>query len=120
MTSSPDTEMLFSYGTLQQRQVQLDTFGRVLTGYADSLVGYVLAQVKITDPKVLASSGQEYHPILRFSGQPSDLVEGTVFALSPAELAAADQYEVADYRRQAATLLSGNTAWVYVAADHPN
>lgn len=110
------TEFLFSYGTLQQRQVQLDTFGRELTGHADTLVGYLLAQVRITDPKVLASSGQEYHPILRYSGVPADQVAGTVFAISAAELAAADRYEVDDYQRVATTLLSGQVAWVYVAA----
>jgi len=114
---SQHTEYLFSYGTLQQRQVQLDTFGREFAGKVDSLVGYQLAQVRITDPKVLASSGQEFHPILRYSGEPLDLVAGTVFALSTAELAAADSYEVDDYQRVAATLLSGQTAWVYVAAD---
>ncbi len=117
MDQNQHTEFLFSYGTLQQRQVQLDTFGRELTGKADALVGYQLAQVRITDPAVLASSGQEYHPILRYSGEQSDQVAGTVFALSAAELAAADSYEVDDYQRVATTLLSGQSAWVYVAAD---
>jgi len=111
------TEFLFSYGTLQLRQVQLDTFGRELSGNADALVGYQLAQVRITDPKVLASSGQQYHPILRFSGASADQVAGTVFMLSAAELAAADSYEVDDYQRVATTLLSGQVAWVYVTAE---
>lgn len=110
------TEFLFSYGTLQQLQVQLDTFGRALAGKEDALVGYQLAQVRITDPAVLASSGQEYHPILRYSGNAADQVAGTVFAISTAELAAADSYEVDDYQRVAVTLLSGQVAWVYVAS----
>ena len=38
------------------------------------------------------------------------------FEITPAELAAADQYEVADYKRIAVTLLSGRAAWVYVKA----
>ena len=117
MTASSDVEFLFSYGTLQLRQVQLDTFGRELTGQPDSLVGFVLEQVKIIDPKVLASSGQEYHPILRRSGESSDQVTGTVFAISAAELAAADRYEVADYQRLETRLLSGQMAWVYVAVE---
>ena len=117
MTASSDVELLFSYGTLQLRQVQLDTFGRELTGQPDSLVGFELEQVKIIDPKVLASSGQEYHPILRRSGEFSDQVAGTVFAISAAELAAADRYEVADYQRVATRLLSGQMAWVYVAVE---
>lgn len=33
-------EKLFSYGTLQLEQVQLDTFGRLLEGQADTLQGY--------------------------------------------------------------------------------
>jgi hypothetical protein len=32
------------------------------------------------------------------------------------ELAAADAYEVADYKRVSVTLASGLTAWVYVQA----
>ena len=35
---------------------------------------------------------------------------------SEEELAAADRYEVADYKRVAVTLASGLTAWVYVRA----
>ena len=41
-------------------------------------------------------------------------VEGTVFEVSAADLAAADEYEVADYRRVAVPLRSGQQAWVYV------
>ena len=33
--------LLFSYGTLQQQNVQLATFGRLLKGSPDSLVGFV-------------------------------------------------------------------------------
>ena len=117
MSAASDSELLFSYGTLQLLEVQLDTFGRELTGQPDALVGFVLEQLKITDPKVLASSGQEYHPILRRSGESSDQVVGTVFTISAAELAAADRYEVADYQRVATRLLSGQMAWVYVAVD---
>lgn len=41
---------------------------------------------------------------------------GMVFQISEDELAAADRYEVADYKRVAVTLASGLTAWVYVRA----
>jgi gamma-glutamylcyclotransferase (GGCT)/AIG2-like uncharacterized protein YtfP len=40
----------------------------------------------------------------------------TVFEITAEELAAADRYEVADYKRVAAPLASGVTAWVYVKA----
>lgn len=109
------TELLFSYGTLQQESVQLAQFGRRLEGRADALAGWKQEMVEITDPEVLAKSGKRFHPIV-MPGQPQDQVPGTVFEISAAELAAADAYEVADYKRQAARLVSGLTAWVYVKA----
>ena len=36
------SEELFTYGTLQLEEVQLATFGRVLEGRPDALVGYRL------------------------------------------------------------------------------
>jgi hypothetical protein len=39
-----------------------------------------------------------------------------VFAVTEAELAAADEYEVGDYRRDSVPLRSGATAWVHVFA----
>jgi gamma-glutamylcyclotransferase (GGCT)/AIG2-like uncharacterized protein YtfP len=107
--------LLFSYGTLQQQSVQQSTFGRLLTGRSDALVGYNQSLLRIEDAEVLAASGLSHHPIVRFSGDASDLVEGTVFELSDAELAQADAYEVSDYQRVLAPLASGAQAWVYVA-----
>jgi hypothetical protein len=110
------TERLFSYGTLQLERVQLDTFGRRLTGTRDALPGYAQEWIDITDPGVVATSGKTRHPIVRFTGRPGDAVLGTVFDVTPEELARADEYEVAEYRRVAVTLRSGRRAWVYVAA----
>lgn len=110
------TELLFSYGTLQQREVQLSTFGRVLDGRPDAIAGYELDYVTITDPHVIATSGSDRHPILHPAGRPDAAVAGTVFAVTAAELAAADAYEVDDYRRVAVPLRSGGEAWVYVFA----
>jgi gamma-glutamylcyclotransferase (GGCT)/AIG2-like uncharacterized protein YtfP len=110
------SELLFSYGTLRQREVQLATFGRELDGYLDAIVGYELQYVTITDPHVIATSGSDRHPILRPSSRPDAHVEGTVFVITDAELAAADDYEVDDYRRILVPLRSGPPAWVYVFA----
>ncbi|HAT30027.1 MAG TPA: UDP-N-acetylmuramate--alanine ligase [Janthinobacterium sp.] len=107
---------LFSYGTLQQEDVQLSTFGRKLAGRADDIVGFALSQVEISDPQVVATSGKTHHPIVKFTGAEGDRVAGSVFDISDAELASADRYEVADYRRIAVTLASGLDAWVYVDA----
>jgi hypothetical protein len=109
--------LLFSYGTLQQQSVQQSTFGRLLTGRSDALVGYSQSLLRIEAAEVLAASGLSHHPIVRFSGDASDRVEGTVFELSDAELAQADAYEVSDYQRVLAPLASGAQAWVYVAVD---
>lgn len=105
---------LFSYGTLQLEQVQLDSFGRRLEGRADAIRGWSRSMVEITDPAVLASSGERFHPIVSASDDPADEVAGTVFLVSAAELEAADRYEVADYHRVQAALASGGQAWVYV------
>lgn len=109
------TDLLFSYGTLRQRDVQLATFGRELAGRPDAIIGYHLEQVTITDPKVIELSGSDRHPILQPAGRHAR-VDGTVFEVGPAELAAADDYEVDAYRRVAVPLQSGEQAWVYVFA----
>ncbi|MEJ0097043.1 MAG: gamma-glutamylcyclotransferase [Bauldia sp.] len=50
------------------------------------------------------------------SDDPADEVSGTVFTITEAELVAADEYEVADYKRIQVRLRSGIEAWVYVEA----
>jgi hypothetical protein len=107
---------LFSYGTLQQEDVQLATFGRRLTGVSDALVGYRRSMVAIQDPEVVRTSGRTHHPIVAFTGKSEDRVAGTIFEISDAELAHADAYEVAAYLRVKAPLASGAEAWVYVDA----
>ena len=106
--------LLFSYGTLQQEDVQLATFGRRLAGAADALVGYRQSMVKIDDPEVVRTSGKTHHPIVAFTGKGEDRVPGALFEISDAELAHADAYEVGAYVRVEAKLASGLEAWVYV------
>ncbi|MBU2115048.1 MAG: gamma-glutamylcyclotransferase [Gammaproteobacteria bacterium] len=108
---------LFSYGTLQQKNVQLANFGRELSGHKDILQGYIVSEVEITDQRVLRESGKTFHPILRFTGNAQDEVAGTVFDLSDAELAQADDYEVDAYVRVTAVLKSGIECWIYTAAE---
>ena len=108
--------LLFSYGTLQLENVQRSSFGRRLDGQPDAMPGYTRTMVEVTDPAVLAASGERFHPIVSPSGDPTDEVAGTVFRISAEELAAADRYEVADYQRVQVRLTSGREAWVYVKA----
>ena len=105
---------LFSYGTLQQREVQLENYGRELEGHPDLLAGYELAPLTITAPHVVAVSGKAVHSIARPTGDPADRISGIVFELTDAELAATDAYEVDAYSRVEVTLASGRGAWVYV------
>jgi hypothetical protein len=116
--SPPETEHLFSYGTLQLLPVQLSTFGRALKGTPDELPGFRNSLVRIEDPKVVETSGKTHHPIVQFTGDASDRVAGTVFLISWDELLNADKYEVAAYRRIAVKLGSGLQAWVYIDARH--
>lgn len=108
--------LLFSYGTLQDKAVQLANFGRELAGRQDAMLGYSQSWVEITDPQVLATSGKTHHPIVAPTTEHGRSVEGMVFQITEKELAAADAYEVADYKRVAVALASGLTAWVYVQA----
>jgi gamma-glutamylcyclotransferase (GGCT)/AIG2-like uncharacterized protein YtfP len=108
--------LLFSYGTLQQQDVQMSLFGRSLQGQPDELVGFEQSLFTIKDPKLVAATGKTHHAIVKFNGRKESRVRGTVFEVSDRELARADQYEPAGYKRVAAMLASGRQAWVYADA----
>lgn len=105
---------LFSYGTLQQREVQLANYGRELDGQPDALPGYELVPVVIDDPDVVALSGKAVHTIARRTGKAADLVPGMLFRLTEGELDSTDAYETSAYSRIEVELQSGCKAWVYV------
>jgi gamma-glutamylcyclotransferase (GGCT)/AIG2-like uncharacterized protein YtfP len=94
-------ELLFAYGTLQQEAVQLATFGRQLEGKPDALPGYDVGMFQV-------------HRNLQFTGNPNDLVEGTVFTITQSDLEKADAYEPDGYKRKLVQLKSGLKAWVYL------
>jgi len=108
--------LLFSYGTLQQPDVQLSTFGRLLHGNADELIGFEQGVFEIEDPEFVATSGKAVHAIVTYNGRTDSRVPGTVFEITDTELASADEYEPAGYKRVATTLASGKRAWVYADA----
>ena len=116
---SEQSELLFSYGTLQQEAVQLSTFNRKLQGTPDALSGYRLQIIRITDDQFVATSGTAHHRNLEFTANPSDVVEGTVFTITHAELQQADAYEPDGYIRKLVQLRSGLNAWVYFLHPHP-
>jgi len=108
------TDNLFTYGTLQTEEVQLETFGRLLEGHADALPQYTLKTIEIQDQEFVAKSGTAIHRNLQFTGVTSDYVEGTVYSVTQQELEQADAYEPEGYKRLMVELKSGAKAWVYV------
>lgn len=107
-------ELLFSYGTLQQENVQISTFGRSLVGEKDILKGYIISEVEIFDEEVIKVSGKKFHPIIKETGKSQDKVYGTVFGLTLEEINFSDKYEVDSYVRRQVILDSGKVAWIYI------
>jgi gamma-glutamylcyclotransferase (GGCT)/AIG2-like uncharacterized protein YtfP len=107
--------LLFSYGTLQDEDVQRSTYGRPLQGQPDELPGFELSSVPIADPQVVAATGLTHYANVIHNGRSDSRIRGTVYEVADADLAGADQYEQdAGYHRIVATLASGKQAWVYL------
>ena len=117
MTSGnkPGSQLLFSYGTLRQSNVQIAIFGRLLEECPAIVLGYVLEEIEIIDKDVIAKSGKDFHRIMKYTGNPNDEIDGAVFSLSATDLEIADNYEVDDYVRAIVPLKSGAEAWAYIA-----
>ena len=109
--------LLFSYGTLQQEEVQLSTFGRKLAGDKDLLIGYEPSLVKIADPELATRLRKLHHDNVSRTDDEWSNVQGTVFEVTDEELAKADAFEAQfNYQRISVPLASGSEAWVYVHA----
>jgi hypothetical protein len=120
MRNREPTVALFSYGTLQLPQVQIANYGRLLDGSPDTIVGYRLEPLTISDAKVVRISGKAVHTIARHTGQADDKIDGVVYKITEAELAATDLYEVDVYGRVTETLASGCQALLYVGPPMPS
>ena len=109
--------LLFSYGTLQQEEVQVSTFGRKLDGEKDLLIGYEPSLVRIADPAVAERLKKTHHDNVKNTGDDWSTVQGTVFDITDDEIAKADTFEAQyNYKRIVVPLASGKDAWVYVHA----
>ena len=98
-------EKLFTYGTLQDSEIQQKLFGRILKGKTDILVGYVLSNIVI--------DGNEYSAVTLKLGEQ---VQGVVYDLSLDEFKLTEKYEGNSYKIIKTRLLSGVKSWVYVLA----
>ncbi|WP_419213563.1 DUF4286 family protein [Maribacter sp. X9] len=99
------THYLFTYGTLQEKEVQLGVFSRPLVGFKDELSHYRISDIKVAD----------LYPTLQHTGKEGDKISGQVYTLSHQELQKADAYEGDAYERIQIQLGSGKKAWVYIA-----
>lgn len=116
MNDAASVIRLFSYGTLRQPEVQRAIFGREVAGRVDVLEGFAVRALTVTDPEVVALSGKSEHQVLRRTGDPADRIEGVIFDITEAELAAADAYEVEDYARVSTRSRGGVETFVYILA----
>ncbi|MBK8467033.1 MAG: gamma-glutamylcyclotransferase [Chloracidobacterium sp.] len=104
-------EYLFSYGTLQKSETQLELFGRLLNGWSDTLEGYKTAEIAIDDAVFLTREGSRQLTAVASSG---DKIYGMIFEISAEELERVDRYEPGNYERIKVTLRSGKQAWIYL------
>jgi len=110
--------LLFSYGSLQQEEVQISTFGRKLAGEKDLLIGYEPSLVKIADPELAKRLKKLHHDNVSKTGDDWSNVQGTVFEVTDAELAQSDAFESQfGYTRVSVGLASEKEAWVYVYSE---
>lgn len=106
---SPNQIAVFSYGTLQDPEVQKELYNRVLEGQPDRISGYVLESINLPD----SSFNYISYSIAKLTGNPQDIIEGFVFYLSEHELKITDTYESEAYERFKIKLDSGIEAIMY-------
>jgi gamma-glutamylcyclotransferase (GGCT)/AIG2-like uncharacterized protein YtfP len=103
---------LFAYGTLKDKDIQENIFGRSLTGTPETLLGYSVNTIKIEE-----EFGVETYPIITPTDDASDKIEGIVYELTNKDLELADTYEGKYYRRIEVQLQSKEKVWVYSAVN---
>lgn len=111
---SPNQIAVFSYGTLQDPEVQKELYNRVLEGQPDRISGYVLESINLPD----SSFNYISYSIAKLTGNPQDSIEGFVFYLSEHELKITDTYESEAYERFKIKLDSGIEAIMYQTPIH--
>ena len=98
---------LFTYGTLQDPQVQVYVFGRTLEGQPEELPYF----------KWYKNAVYGRYPLVKPSNQKEDMVKGMAYKVSEQDLERCDVYETSAYTRKRFTLKSGIEAWVYVSQE---
>ncbi len=104
------TTYLFSYGTLQESDVQKMIFARALKGNRDTLKSHAISEGMVGG----------LYPTIRESQDSDDRVEGFVYIIREEELPLVDTYEGEAYTRKKVVLESGVNAWVYLGKPGSN
>tara|TARA_R110000796_G_scaffold37722_4_gene95312 strand:- start:210829 stop:211143 length:315 start_codon:yes stop_codon:yes gene_type:complete len=95
---------LFSYGSLQNYEIQIALYNRKLVGFEAILFGYKISKQKIEGQYLIIYQTQDLN----------DRITGMVYEISDNELLKTDDYEGDFYKRVQIKLESGITAWCYV------
>jgi gamma-glutamylcyclotransferase (GGCT)/AIG2-like uncharacterized protein YtfP len=103
---------LFTYGSLQQKDVQESLFGKVLNGTPEKLIGYALEKISIEEEFGVVS-----YPIIVETNKETDFIDGIVYEITEKELNQADLYEGMHYKRVEVLLHSNQKAWAYSVAN---
>jgi len=98
------TEYLFTYGTLQDEEVQQMVFSRILNGKEDHLKEHAISKELVGG----------LYPTVQSSPKSVKGVPGIVYIISKDELQRVDIYEGDAYYRKKVILVSGTEAWVYL------
>nr|WP_294787385.1 gamma-glutamylcyclotransferase family protein [uncultured Flavobacterium sp.] len=101
-------ELLFSYGTIRSKQIQMQIFNKVLVGSPDQILGFKLKSLQIEE-----EFGMADYVVAVPSENLEDVIHGAVFEISNSELLKVDQFESISYKRVQVKLQSGRTAWIY-------
>ena len=105
-----DEHYLFSYGTLQDEEIQMELYGTVLLGIEDAIKGFVLKSITLTDQ----FGNKKDYLIGDYSGRKDDIVKGIVYSISEGQLALTDFYEGPSYKRISVVSENGRECWLYV------
>ncbi|RED23750.1 gamma-glutamylcyclotransferase (GGCT)/AIG2-like uncharacterized protein YtfP [Flavobacterium cutihirudinis] len=101
-------ELLFSYGTLRSKQIQMQIFNKVLSGTPDQILGYKLKSLQIEE-----EFGMADYVVAIPSENLTENIHGVAFEISNTDLLKVDQFESNSYKRVQVKLKSGRTAWIY-------
>ncbi|WP_269223246.1 gamma-glutamylcyclotransferase family protein [Flavobacterium sp. IMCC34518] len=104
-------QKLFTYGTLQDTDVQENLFGRILQGTPETLIGYELSEIQIEE-----EFGLVHYPIIMETEDSNDTISGILYEVTMNDLHQADLYEGKHYKRIEVQLQSNQKAWAYTLA----